>query len=138
MMKLMTQLAFNGTCREAFERYALVLRGKITVMNTFGDSEAPLPPGSTASAPEHVRFAELRVGDQAILGNDVPAAQYEPMRGFSVSLHTTNVDDARRIFDALADGGEVTTRLAEVAWANLFGMVRDRFGVPWLVLALRE
>jgi PhnB protein len=60
------------------------------------------------------------------------------MRGFSVSLHMNSVDEARRIFNALADGGEITTPLSAVDWADLFGMVVDRFGVPWLVLALRS
>ena len=72
-MQVMTQLAFKGQCREAFELYERVLSGKITVMNTFGGSDAKLPPGSTASAPDQIRFAELQVGGYAILGNDVPA-----------------------------------------------------------------
>jgi PhnB protein len=53
-------------------------------------------------------------------------------------LLTDSVDDARRIFAGLAEGGEVTTPLSEVDWASLFGMVVDRFGVPWLILALNE
>jgi uncharacterized glyoxalase superfamily protein PhnB len=49
-MKVMTQLAFNGLCRQAFEHYEKVLGGKISVMNTFGGSDIKLPPGSTACA----------------------------------------------------------------------------------------
>ena len=60
--KVMTQLAFKGQCREAFELNERVLGGKINVMNTFGGSDAKLPPGSTASAPDQIRFAELKVG----------------------------------------------------------------------------
>ena len=71
-MKVMTQRAFKGQCREAFEHYEKVLDGKIAVMNTFGDSDIELPPGSTASAPDQIRFAELQVRDYAILGNDAP------------------------------------------------------------------
>jgi PhnB protein len=71
-------------------------------------------------------------------GNDVPAASFTPIRGFNVSLHTNSVDDARRIFNGLADGGKVTTQLSEVDRADLFGMVVDRFGVLWLILALRD
>lgn len=65
-MKVMTQLAFNGQCRQAFEHYEKVLGGKITVLNLFGDSDAELPPGSTAAAPDQVRFAELQIGEYAI------------------------------------------------------------------------
>ncbi len=75
-MQIMTQLAFNCQCREAFELYEKELGGKINVMNTFRGSDVKLPPGSTASAPEQIRFAELQIGNYAILGNDVPEAEY--------------------------------------------------------------
>jgi len=137
-MNLALQLAFAGQCRQAFEFYAKLLDGEITVMNTFGGSEDhKLPPGSVAAGDDQIRFAEVRFGDSALRGNDVSPASFKPMRGFNVSLHTNSADDARRIFDGLADGGIVTTPLSAVDWADLFGMVVDRFGVPWLILALR-
>jgi PhnB protein len=138
-MQLCTQLAFDGQCREAFEHYARLLGGEVTVMNFFGGNEGKaLPPGSTAAAADKVRFAELRVGDQVILGNDLPEGQAVSMQGFNVALHSPGAAEARRIFAGLSEGGKVTTPLAKVDWAALFGMVTDRFGVPWLVLALGE
>jgi PhnB protein len=135
-MKVMTQLAFKGQCREAFELYEEVLGGKITVMNTFGGSDVKLPPGSTASAPEQIRFAELQIGDCAILGNDVPDSEYRPMQGFNIALHLKTAAEARRIFDAFSQGGQTVTPLSEVAWSSAFGIVTDRFGTPWLILAM--
>jgi PhnB protein len=139
MMNLAPQLAFAGQCRQAFEFYAKLLGGEITVMNTFGGNEdRKLPPGSVAAADDQIRFAEVRFGNSALRGNDVPANFFTPMRGFNVSLHTDSADEARRIFNGLADGGEVTTPLSKVDWADLFGTVVDRFGMPWLVLALPD
>jgi PhnB protein len=135
-MQVMTQLAFNGHCREAFELYEKVLGGKISIMNTFGGSDAKLPPGSTASAPEQIRFAELQVGDYAILGNDVPEAEYRPMQGFNIALHLKTADEARRIFAAFSEGGQIDTPLSDVAWSSAFGIVTDQFGTPWLILAM--
>ena len=136
-MKTMVQLAFNGKCRQAFERYEKVLNGKIIVMNSLAaTADVPLPPGSKPSSPQHIRFAELRIGECALLGNDVPPEDFQPMRGFNVALHTRDVAEATRIFSALAEGGQVTTPLVEVAWAPRFGQLVDRFGVPWLILAL--
>lgn len=138
-MDLVPQLAFRGECREAFEYYARLFGGKITVMNTFGGNEdRELPPGSVAGPAEKIRFAEIRIGDDTLRGNDVNADLYTPMGGFNLSLHVPDVDEARRIFDGLADGGMVTVPPGEVDWAKLFGMVTDRFGVPWLILALDE
>ena len=132
----MTQLAFEGQCREAFELYERVLGGKIDVMNRFGGSDDRLPPGSTASAPDQIRFAELKLGGYAILGNDVPVQDCKPAQGFNIALHVKTAGEARRIFNALSDGGSVVTPLSEVTWSSAFGIVSDRFGVPWLILAL--
>lgn len=137
-MNIAPQLAFAGKCREAFEFYAALLDGEITIMNTFGGNDAKLPPGSVAGPDDQIRFAEVKFGNTFLRGNDVPADSFVPMRGFSISLHAQSVDDARRIFDGLADGGEITTDLSKVDWAELFGMVVDRFGVPWLILALNK
>ncbi len=135
-MQIMTQLAFRGQCRQAFELYEKVLNGRIAVMNTFGDNDAALPPGSTASAPDHIRFAELEVGNLSILGNDVPEQEYKPMQGFHISLHVRTAVEACRIFNALSEDGQIETRLSEVAWSSAFGIVRDKFSTPWLILAL--
>ena len=110
-MQVMTQLAFNGQCRQAFEQYAKVLGGKIAVMNIFGGSDAKLPPGSTASAPDQIRVAELQVGDYAILGNDVPEQEYRPMQGFNIALHVMTADEAHRILNAFSEGGQIVTPL---------------------------
>lgn len=136
-MKVMAQLAFDGTCRQALERYAEVLDGSVVVMNTFSESTASLPPGSVPSSPDHVRFGMVETSGGAILGNDVPHHLHERMQGFSVALHVESVETAERVFSALSEGGEVSTPLTEVEWATRFGMLRDRFGVPWLILALK-
>lgn len=135
-MQIMTQLAFGGRCRQAFEHYQKVLSGSISVMNTFGGNDAKLPPGSTAAAPDQIRFAELKVGDFGILGNDVPETEYVPMQGFHIALHVKTGAEARRIFDVFSDGGQVETPLSEVAWSSAFGSVTDQFGTPWLILAM--
>lgn len=92
------QLAFAGQCRQALEQYEKVLGGKITVMNSFGDSDVKLPPESRAAAPDQIRFAELQVGNYAILGNDVPAEEYKPMQGFNIALHVKTADENLRCF----------------------------------------
>ncbi len=138
-MNIAPQLAFAGQCRQAFEFYTQLLGGEIAVMNTFGGNEdRALPPGSTAGEADQIRFAEIRIGDSVLRANDVPKDQFTPMRGFNISLHVKEAADARRIFDALSEGGLVTTPLSKVDWAAQFGMVTDKFGVPWLILGLEK
>lgn len=137
-MDLAPQLAFNGQCEQAFEFYARLLGGEIVVMNIFGGNENhKLPPGSVAGPSNKVRYAEIRFSGNVLRGNDVSKEQYHSMRGFNLSLHVHDSSEARRIFSGLAEDGEITTPLSKVDWAELFGMVVDRFGVPWLVLALK-
>ena len=135
-MQIMTQLAFGGQCRQAFDFYETVLGGRVSVMNTFGDIAAKLPPGSTASAPDEIRFAELRIVDFAILSNDLPQDEFAPIQGFHLALHLKTGDEACCVFEALSEGGVVETPLSEVACSSAFGTVTDRFGTPWLILAL--
>jgi PhnB protein len=57
------------------------------------------------------------------------------MKGVSVSYSTAEVAEAQRVFDALADGGEVTQAPTETFFSPMFAMCVDRFGTPWMVVA---
>lgn len=138
-MKAMVQLEFHGQCRAAFERYAELFDGQITVMNTFGDVEkGALPPGSRPAGADRIRFAQLQFGNNVLQGNDLPEDEARAMSGFNIALHVETADEARRIFDGLAEGGTIDTPLSKVAWSSAFGLVRDRFDVPWLILATEK
>jgi PhnB protein len=138
-MDIYPQLEFNGECETAFTFYARLFNGTIAVMNTLGETEEiPLPPGSTRGKPEMVRFAELRVGEAKIRGNDLPADEYRAPQGFNMSIHFETAGEARRVFDGLSEGGTVSVEPAKVEWANFFGMVTDRFGIRWLVLGFAD
>ena len=108
-------------------------------MNKLGKTEdVPLPPGSAGGKPEMVRFTELCIGETKIRGNDLSVDEYCAPRGFNVSIHLETAKEARRIFDGLSEGGMVSVEPAKVEWANFFGMVTDRFGIPWLVLGFKD
>jgi len=131
-MKLMAHLNFNGQCREAFEHYAAVLGGEIAAMSEMGAGE-DLPPDCPPDLPERIKYAELRVGDQTIVGSDNYSSAPATMTSFNVALHTEKKEEAQRIFEALSKGGNVTFALAETPWSPAFGMVTDRFGTPWMI-----
>ena len=75
----------------------------------------------------------VTIGGQVLMGGDVEPSQYEAPKGFSLSLQIKNTAEAERIFPTLADGGEVVIPLDKTFWAERFGMVVDRFGVPWMI-----
>ena len=74
----------------------------------------------------------LSNGQDRIMGSDTPD-RYEKPQGISVSIGENNLGDAGRIFNALADGGTVQMEFQKTFWAAGFGMLVDRFGIPWIV-----
>ena len=130
-MRLNTQLNFDGNCRAAFEYYAKCLGGKITLAMTYGES----PMAAQVPAGDHgkIMHAALEIGGQLLTGADVPAGRYGKPQGFDVLLSLENADEAERIFQALEDGGSVQMPMQQTFWALRFGMVTDRFGIPWMV-----
>ena len=70
------------------------------------------------------------------MASDTPPGQPRPgYGGFAMSLFVPgpDADAARKAFDALAEGGQVTMPFAPPFWGGHFGMLTDRFGVPWMV-----
>ena len=130
-MKINAYLNFNGQCAEAFRTYERVLGGKITFIQTHGDSPmAGQTPPEMRDAVMHVR---LEVDGQVLMGSDVPPEYFEKQQGMSVAIHVDDPAEAQRVFDGLAEGGHVTMPLQKTFWAGRFGMLRDRFGTPWMV-----
>ena len=67
------------------------------------------------------------------MGGDVAPESYEAPKGFSLSLQMKSTAEAERIFNELSKDGRVTLALEKTFWAERFGMVVDRFGIPWLI-----
>jgi len=130
-LKLINNLVFKGNCREAFERYAEILGGEITAMFAFADAPEDVPIDEKDRG--LIMHAWLQIGEQAIMGCDAPADYAQDMGGFSVSYHDEDAARNRAMFDALADGGSVEMPFGPTFWSPAFGMLTDRFGVPWMI-----
>jgi PhnB protein len=130
-MQLNSYLAFNGQCEAAFKFYEQCLKGKIVTMLTHGD--LPIAKQAPPGWQNQILHASLIVGDQVLMGADAPPDHYKKPQGFSVTLGLTDKAEAERIFQALAESGTVQTPLQETFWAVRFGMLIDRFGIPWMI-----
>ena len=126
-------LTFDGTTAEAFAFYAKVLGGKLEFSQTFGES--PMKDEIPAEFHDRVMHATLTLPDGPLMASDTgPWAPFEgPMRSCGLSLSFDDVDKGRQVFEALAEGGTVTMPFEKTFWAAGFGMLRDRFGVSWMV-----
>src|SRR5690606_31076271 len=129
-MQVSPYLLCNGNCAEALRFYEQVLGGTLTALQTYGES-----PAREQVAPElhdKVVHACLDLNGMLVMASD-NAMGYEKTQGFAVSIGVKSTAEGRRIFDALANGGEVTMPFSETFWSPGFGMVTDRFGTPWMV-----
>ena len=108
-MKIVTSLSFQGECREAFEFYARVLGGRITAAFEYGDAPPGMPIAEDKSS--WLMHCWLEVGDQALMGADMDAEWApnigKPKNGFDVTLHTDDIDEGRRWFEQLSEGGRL-------------------------------
>lgn len=127
-------LTFTGNCREAFTQYQQIFGGELVLL-AMGDAPAdagPPPPGANADAIMH---AALMTGDDLLMGADDMSGSFEgTVDGICVNCALTDVAEAKRVFDALSEGGAVQAPLEETFFAPAFGVCTDRFGTPWMVM----
>lgn len=126
-------LAFGGNCADAVKFYEKTLGGQLDIMMTFGDSPmCAQMPKETRHLIMHARLA--LPGNGMLYASDCPPHMpYEGIKGASFALNYDTTDEARRIFDALADGGTVTMPMQTAFWAKAWGMLTDKFGTPWMI-----
>jgi PhnB protein len=131
-MTFQPYLFFGGNCREAFTRYQEIFGGELHVM-TMGDVPGEDVPADKADLVIH---ASVMLSDTLLMGSDDPMTEaFGPVQGMMVTWSAADADDATSVFDALAEGGEVTQELIPTFFSPAFGMVTDRFGTPWMVSA---
>lgn len=144
-MQFIPYLNFDGTCAEAMAFYAKLFGGQIVYQGTFGEMPAsPGMPPLPNAAKQRIMHAHLQVGAQAIMASDtMPSAPgqdpatcgggYHKPQGMWVSIGVDSFAEGQRVFDGLAQGGQVSMPYAATFWSPGFGMVTDRFGTPWMV-----
>jgi PhnB protein len=128
-------LFFDGRCEEAVEFYRSALGAEVTMLMRYKDSPDPAPPGMVAPGSENkVMHTSFRIGEATVMASDGQCQGRPNFQGFSLSLTVPNEAEAERLFAALADGGQVQMPLTKTFFSSRFGMVADRFGVPWMIV----
>lgn len=132
-MKLNPYLAFDGNCREAFDFYVQVLGAQSEGVMTW--AEGPMADQIATDYKDKVMHGSILLGEDRIMACDRPPGDdpYEGIKGVNVVINVDDPAEAERHFAALAEGGRVTMPIDETFWAQRFGMLVDKFGVPWMV-----
>lgn len=131
MAQLETYIFFDGNCAEAMRYYEKVLGGKMEMM--MKHSEAPGMSVDPAMA-DRIIHARLDIGGSKLMASDSMVGKpIGRSKGFSLSLSYPTIEEAKRIFGALSEGGRVTMPMTETFWAKAFGMTVDKYGISWMV-----
>jgi PhnB protein len=126
-------LFFGGRCDEALEFYRTAVGAQVDFVMRYCECPVPMPPGQLPAGFENkVMHATFRIGDTVMMasdGHDVVAK----FADFSLSLAVTTEAEAQQAFAALGVGGKVTMPLGKTFWSPCFGMLKDKFGLSWMV-----
>jgi PhnB protein len=134
-MQIQPYVNFNGRCQEAIDFYKRALGAEVQTVMHFKDCPEPQPGMVTPENKDKVMHAAFKVGDTTILASDGRCTGSPTFQGISLTLNAKNEGEANRLFGALADGGQVQMPLAKTFFSPSFGMLADRFGVNWMVVA---
>jgi len=136
-MAIQPYLFFEGRAEEALEFYRKALGAETQMLLRYKEA-----PGGTAKCPdgsvppgEKVMHANAVIGGSQVMASDGFCSGKPNFSGFSLTYEAKDEADAKRRFDALAAGGKVNQPLTETFFAKAFGMVADKFGVPWMIIA---
>ena len=131
-MKVQAYVTFGGRCEEALEFYKKAVGAEVKDLLRWKDSpDAAMqpPPGYE----EKVMNASFRIGDTELMADDGMGAKEVEFKGLTLALSVADDAEAKRVFTALGEGGSVQMPLAKTFWTSSFGMLTDKFGVPWMV-----
>lgn len=128
-------LMFDGRCEEALEFYTRALGAEVTMLMRNKDNPEPPRAGCPGAPDDKVMHAQVRIANSVIMASDGRCQGKPVFEGFALTYNVKTEGEAKRVFEALGNGGEVMMPLDRTFFSPSFGMVKDRFGVWWMVLA---
>ena len=137
MASINPYLTFNGNCEEAFIFYKSVFGGEFPYLGRFKD----MPPTDGMTVPdsesEKIMHVSLQISKEtSLMGSDSSEAFGKATvigNNFSISINAGSEEEADKLFNALAQGGQITMPLGKTFWESYFGMLTDKFGIAWMM-----
>ena len=134
-MKVQPYLMFNGRCEEAINFYKAELGAEVLALMRF--KENPPPPDKVPPNWDNkVMHSCFKIGETEVMASDGDCADKTAFGGVRLSIQVKNEAEAARAFNGLSKGGTVKMPLGKTFFSPSFGMLDDRFGVSWMVVAM--
>lgn len=135
-MQLQPYIFLEGRCEEALEFYQQAIDAQVTYMLRFNESPDKEQCGDMPG--DKIMHSSVRVGDAEFMATDGMCQSPPSFQGFALALSVEDEAKVERYFNALAEGGEVQMPLGKTFWSPKFGMLKDRFGVSWMINLVTE
>ena len=131
-MQVQAYLSFGGRCEEALAFYKQAIGAEVTMMMRWKESP-DLAMKAQPGREEKIMHAAFKVGETTLMADDGMGPEKAEFKGFTLSINVPDDAEAKRVFAALGDGGSVQMPLMKTFWTSSWGMLTDKFGVPWMV-----
>jgi len=140
-MLVQPYLFFEGRCEEALEFYSKALGAKVEMKLRYSecpDSGGGCPAGMPPGTEKKIMHSAFKIGETTVMASDGMNSGKPDFKGVTLSITMDDVAGVKRVFDALSAGGKVVQPLAKTFFSPSFGMLADKFGVAWMVLAYQK
>jgi len=131
-MQVQPYLFFDGRCEEAIDFYKKTVGANVEMMMRWKDS--PEKGMCTPQNENKVMHATLKIGDTSVLASDGRCEGKPEFKGFALTIAAKTETEADKIFNALAQGGQVQQPMVKTFFSPKFGMCADKFGVGWMIM----
>jgi PhnB protein len=133
-MKIEPYLFFEGRTEEAIEFYKKAVGAQVQMMMRFKESpdQTGCPPGPGMG--DKIMHASVQIGATTVMLSDGRCDSKPNFEGFALSISAANAGEAEKFFKMLSDGGQIIMPLTKTFFSPSFGMLKDRFGVMWMVI----
>ena len=135
MAQINPHINFNGNAEEAFTFYKSIFGGEFSKIVRFKDLSNEEFQVSEKEA-DKIMHISLPIGKNVIMANDVPEIMgltNENENRSKISISTASKEEADKLFNGLSVNGQIEVPIADSAWGSYFGMLRDKFGIEWMV-----
>ena len=134
MQKLAPYLTLSGNTREVLEFYKSIFGGNIEIM-TWSEAPDEVCGGAEkkAAIKDNVMHGCLTNESFMLMAADSVQDPSQAVNSTHLSFNCTSVDEIDSLFKKLSDGGTITMPLDNTFWGARFGMLTDKYGVPWML-----
>jgi PhnB protein len=133
-MQTQVYLFFEGRTEEALDFYTKTLGIEVEMLMRFKDAPKEAQAGMVPGSENKVMHSSFKLGDQKVMASDGHCGGAPNFQGFSLALSVKDEAEAGKVFNALAQGGQVRQPLIQTFFSPKFGVLQDKFGVGWMVL----